>query len=151
MPKRVYDQAYASFRVWGDDLDPLEITSALKIPPDTQYRRGEPRVRRSRRTGKISEYPPHKLGMWSFSSEPWVRSPRLEAHLSWFLDQLEPHAKTLRGLQRRYKMDFFCFASGSSTRPPTVARSVRSRAEALGVRIEIDYYPSTAATGRSKD
>jgi hypothetical protein len=145
LPKRVYDRAYASFRVWGDELDPLEITSALKIPPDTQFRRGEPKLGRNRRTGKVSQYAPYKFGMWSFSSKPWVQSPRLEVHLAWFFDQLEAHAATLRELQRRYKMDFFCFASGRSTRPPTVAKSVRSRAEALGVPIEIDYYPLSAA------
>ena len=145
MPKRVYDQAYASFRVWGDELDPLEITSALKIPPDTQFRRGEPTVRRNRRTGKVSEYPPHKFGMWGFSSKPWVQSPRLDVHLLWFLEQLEPHAAALNELRRRWKMDFFCFASGNTARPPTVARSVRSRAEALGVPIEIDYYPHDVA------
>jgi hypothetical protein len=83
--------------------------------------------------------------MWGFSSRPWVQSPRLEVHLSWFIDQLEPHATTLRELQRRFKMDFFCFASGRSTRPPTVAKSVQIRAEALGVPIEIDYYPLDAA------
>ena len=145
MPKRVYDSAFASLRVWGDDLDPLEVTLALKIPPDTQYRRGESRVRRNRRTGKVSEYPPHKFGMWSFSSEQWVRSPRLEVHLLWFVDQLEPHSTVLRDLQRRCKMDFFCFASGTNDIRPPIPRSVRSRADALGVPIEIDYYPETAA------
>jgi hypothetical protein len=78
--------------------------------------------------------------MWSFSSKRWVQSPRLEVHLAWFFDQLEAHAATLRELQRQYKMDFFCFAAGRNSRPPTVAKSVRSRAEALGVPIEIDYY-----------
>ena len=131
-------------------MDPLKITSGLKIQRDTQNRRGEQKLGRNRRTGKVSQYAPHKFGMWSFSSKPWVQSPRLEVHLGWFFDQLEAHAATLRELQRRYKMDFFCFASGRSSRPPTVAKSVRSRAEALGVPIEIDYYP-LAATERATE
>ena len=140
LPKRRYDRAHASLRISGESLDPLTVTLALRLPPDLTYRRGEPRLRRAK-NGRVIEHSPHRVGMWLMSSEQWVDSPRLETHLRWLLDQLEPKAETVRALlSTGVTADFFCFAAGSSPRPPALPRAVRERAAALGIEIGIDYY-----------
>ncbi len=140
MPKRVYNRAYASFRVTGGSLDPLEVTLALRLPPDYVHRRGEPRLLRTQK-GRVIEYAPHRFGMWSMSSERWVNSPRLAVHLQWLLDQLEPLAAALTALRTPgVETDFFCYSSGSSAQSPSLPRAIRDRAAALGIAIAIDHY-----------
>ena len=140
MPKRVYTRAYASVRFWRSNLDPLEVTLALRLPPDHTHRDGEPRLVRTKR-GKVEERSPHRGGMWSMSSEKWVQSPRLAIHLEWLLKQLEPKAAAVAQLlSQEVEADFFCYSLGTTPALPSVPRSLRSRIERLGMKLEIDHY-----------
>ena len=144
MSKRSYDRAYASVRFWADELDPLAVTLALRLPPDRTHRNGEPRVRRLK-SGQVKEYAPYRGGMWSMSSKPWVQSPRLSVHLDWLLRELEPKANAVRSLLAGgIEADFFCFSSGSTSTPPSLPRAIRQRAAALGIEIVIDHYGPSA-------
>jgi hypothetical protein len=150
LPKRTYDRAYAAVRFCGDALDPLAVTLALHLPADHVHRDGEPRLKRTRK-GRVAEYAPYRGGMWSMSSEPWVNSPRLAVHLEWLLGQLEPKAEAIAALRRGgIDVDFFCFSSGSTPQPPSLPRSLRNRAAALGIEIVIDHYNPPAAGRRSE-
>ena len=145
VPKRVYDRAYASVRFWADELDPLAVTLALRLPPDHTHRDGEPRVRRVK-SGQVKEYAPYRAGLWSMSSKMWVQSPRLSVHLDWLLCELEPKADAVRSLLAAgVEADFFCFSSGSTATPPSLPRAIRERAAALGIEIVIDHYGPSAA------
>lgn len=140
MPKRVYTCAHATARFCAEDLDPLTITQALLLPPDSQQRRGEPRLIRTK-SGKVEQRPPCRIGAWAISSEQWVDSPRLHIHLLWLLDQLEPHASEVSTiLTDGVIADFFCFSCGFTSTPPAIPKAVRDRADALGFKIEIDHY-----------
>lgn len=145
LPKRVYDRAYASVRFSGNKLDPLTVTLALRLPADHTHRDGEPRLRRVK-SGQVNEYSPYRGGMWSMSSKKWVQSSRLAVHLEWLLRELEPKADAVRSLLADgIEADFFCFSSGSTTEPPSLPRTARDRAAALGIKIVIDHYgPSEA-------
>jgi hypothetical protein len=143
MPKRVYTRAYASVRFMAPELDPLEITNALRLPPDSQHRRGEPRINRSAK-GVVNEYAPYRFGLWSMSSEQWVDSRRLETHLKWLLDELEPCADAFSSLDiTDLRIDLFCFSMGASPSPPSIPRSIIERADRLGISVDIDHYDST--------
>src|SRR5262245_42055319 len=132
MSKRIYTRAYASVRFYSPSLDPLDVTLALRLPATFVCRRGEPRLGRNGRTGKVREYAPYSAGMWSMSSEKWVNSPRLQVHLAWLLDQLEPKATAIGKLfAAGVEADFFCFSSGYTKLPPALPRAVRGRAERL--------------------
>ncbi len=75
------------------------------------------------------------------SSEAWVESPRLETHLDWLLSQLEPRQTAIQELlSAGVDADFFCYSVGSLDEPPSLPRTIRERAETLGIRIEIDHY-----------
>lgn len=140
LPKRVYSRAYASVRFYADTLDPLTVTLALRLPPDQTHRDGEPRLHRVK-SGRIEEHSPYRGGMWSMSSEKWVQSPRLAIHLDWLLNQLEPKADAVHTLLAEgVQADFFCFSSGSTAAPPSLPRTIRNRAAALGIKIDIDHY-----------
>lgn len=139
MPKRVYTDAYVSFRVISETLDPLDVTLALRMPPDRTHRRGEPRLHRGRKG--VTEYAPYGDGHWSMCSRAWVDGAVLDTHLRWMLDELEPHAEALRTLQEAgHHMDFFCFSAGSTKELPPVQHETRRRADSLGLEIVIDHY-----------
>jgi len=140
--KRVYVRAYASVRFAAVDLDPLDVTLRLKLPPDHTHRRGEPRLRRARRTGQVRESSPYPDGMWTMSSKEWVDSPRLAVHIEWLLAELEPMAADVRRLiASGVEGDIFCYSLGRSARAPAIPRRLRERAAALGLTIDIDHYP----------
>jgi hypothetical protein len=75
------------------------------------------------------------------SSQEWVQSPRIQVHLAWLLGQLEPKADVVRSLLADgVEADFFCFSSGTTSVPPSLPRTIRERAAALGIEIVIDHY-----------
>ncbi|WP_443217374.1 DUF4279 domain-containing protein [Rhodopirellula sp. P2] len=143
MPKRIYTRAYATARFWADDLDPMVITQALLLPPDTQHRRGEPRLIRTK-SGKVEQRTSCGAGAWTMSSEHWVDSPRLHIHLLWLLEQLGPHETAISKILAGGVMaDFFCYSCGSTSTPPPIPQAVRDRSHALGFKIEIDHYDTS--------
>ncbi len=145
LTKRVYIRAHASVRFMANDLDPLDVTKSLRLPPDHQHRDGEPRLVWTR-TKKINDNGVYHGGQWSMSSKAHVDSPRLEMHLAWLLGHLEPHAETIAKFQAAgTRVDFFCYTLGSSTDPPSLPRSIRDRAARLGIDIEIDHYVENEA------
>lgn len=147
MSKRVYGRGYASVRFCGQSLDPLHVSLALRLPADHCHRDGEPHLCRTK-SGKVMEYAAYHGGMWSMSSEEWVDSPRLAVHLEWLLAQLEPRVDAIASLiSTGATVDFFCFSSGSTSMHPTLPRTIRDRAAALGIEIVIDHYgPSNEQT-----
>jgi len=142
MPKgrNVYSGAHASLRVMGENLDPSDVTKALQLPPDTTYRRGDPRLSRAR-NGRVVRYSPYSAGMWSMTSKGCVHSGRLETHVAWLLNELEPVANEFRDLlEDGIHADIFCYSVGSTDRPPAIPNSLRDRAARLGLIIDIDHY-----------
>jgi hypothetical protein len=141
VPKRVYTDAYASVRFWGETLDPLDITAALHLPPDHTHRKGEQVLRRTKSGAVRESREPYPHGMWSMSSREAVRSPRLSVHIEWLLSELERRADAIRELLGRgVAADIFCYSAGANHRPPAIPWSLRARAQALGLRIDIDHY-----------
>ena len=142
MPKRVYTRAHATVRFMAPDLDPLQITMSLRLPPDIQYRRGEPRLKWAEK-GVINDYGDHRFGLWSMSSKDRVDSPCLQTHLDWLLGKLESRADAIRSLTiDGLEIDFFCYSLGNSPFAPSLPRSIVERAGNLAIKIKIDHYNS---------
>jgi hypothetical protein len=75
------------------------------------------------------------------SSEHWVHSFRLSTHLEWLLAELEPKARAIAALiANGVTIDIFCYSAGRSSKLPSLPRSIRERASALGIPIDIDHY-----------
>jgi hypothetical protein len=96
-----YTGAHASIRFMGDSLDPLDVTKLVRLPHDHVHRDGEPRIRRRRTDLSVNEYAPYRGGMWTMSSQRWVHSSDLDAHVCWLLEQLEPRASQVQQLLSR--------------------------------------------------
>ena len=136
----MYTRAFASVRLYGDDLDPLDVTLSLRLPPNHTHRNGEPQLTRTK-SGKVLEYAPYRQGMWQMSSEKWIQSPRLSVHIDWLLSQLEPKADAIRTLlERGVRGDIFSFSEGPTKHSPSLPKELRERANALGLEILIDHY-----------
>ena len=139
MTKSVFERAHASVRIFGEDLDPLDVTLALRLPADHTHRKGEPRL--YRRQNGVREDSPYPHGMWSMSTRDIIQSPRLVTHIEWLLAELEPKADALRALLTGDRIgDIFCYSMGASSRGPPIARFNRDRAAALGLIIDVDHH-----------
>ena len=138
--------AHASVRIAGESLDPLDVTKALRLPPDHVHRQGEPRIQR-RRDGSLREQAPYRQGLWSMGSERWVDAPELDVHIRWLLDQLEPRRVELqRLLEGGASGGIFCYSdilpssipssSGSPSSGFPLSGSTLGRCVALALPVE---------------
>lgn len=137
--------AHASFRVKGEELDPLVVTEALRIPPDHSHRRGEPRLSFSKSHRIVDRGTNYASGLWSFSSKGRVSSKRVATHVRWLLELLQPRAEAVRQLADTYRVNIFCFAMAPE--PPSVPGELRERASGLGLVIDVDYYQEASSLG----
>lgn len=153
MPRPSYREARASLRFMGETLDPLMVDRALRLPHDHVHRMGSPRLSRSK-SGKVIDLGDHTEGIWTMTSKGWVDSRKLEVHVQWILDQIEPRAEAIAELLiSGVSGDIFCYSIGTTASPPTLTKATRSRVEALGLRLEIDYVqhlPGDSATHDAK-
>lgn len=98
-----------SFRIMGDDLDPVKITAVLGLEPHEAHRRGE---MRSGKPNKVLE--PYSEGLWALKSGVG-QTASIEKHLGELLDKLltrHAHINKLRELG--YDMDFFIGVFGDA-------------------------------------
>jgi hypothetical protein len=134
------DQRRASFRLMGDRLDPDAITRATGLTPDVSHRKGDAHT-----SSRGRHFPPWPNGLWSLPSEQGLPSTGnlLEDHLTWLLDQLEPHSETLMRLSAEQGLtaDFWCgyFMGQSNSSFGLTARTL-ARIAALGADLALDIY-----------
>lgn len=132
--------AHATFRVVGAQLDPDDVTAALRIEPSQALRNGQlvPTATQIRR---------QELGVWLLKSEGRVVSTSLERHLNHLLDLIEPGAGALRQLQQAQDIstDFFCFwMSATGHGGPVFSTEVLQRVSGIGAELGIDFYGGAA-------
>lgn len=76
-------------------------------------------------------------------SEKWVEpTPKLEPHLKWILEQVEPRAELIMQIlsEEGVTAGVFCYSFGRTARVPAVPKLLRSRFAALGLEVLIDHY-----------
>lgn len=130
--------AHASVRIASESLDPLEVTKALRLPPDHAHRSGEPRIQR-RRDGSLRELAPYRQGLWSMCSQRWVQAPELDVHIRWLLDQLEPRRVELqRLLAGGAGAGIFCYSTDPGDEATPLPGSTLGRCVALSLPVEIE-------------
>jgi hypothetical protein len=138
--RRSYIAAYASLRLYSEGLDPFEITARLELPPDHIHRNGNHRITRTKK-GEVKIYAAFTAGMWSMSSKKWVKSHRLETHIRWILEQIQPKAEIVKEiLASGVTGDVFCYSFGKTIIPPPVPRVLQEELERLGLKLDIDHY-----------
>jgi hypothetical protein len=130
----------------GAGLDPDTITRATGLSPHLTHRKGQARPR-SRTSGRT--YAPWPSGMWLLDSSVGLseRGNRLDDHVTWLLDLLEPSAGRLRQLvaEQSLTCDFYCgyFMGQSNTSLGLRARTL-GRVAALDANLVFEIYGESA-------
>ena len=128
-------RSVATLRIWGDNLDPTDITRLLGCPPTFAQTKGERVI--SRHTGTVRFA---RAGMWRLCAAD--REPQdLDGQIAEVLSKLTDDVSVWNAIAERYKLDLFCglFMNG---RNEGVSISPRALS-ALGLRhieLGLDIY-----------
>ena len=90
----------AALRLFGDDLQPEEITSLLGAPPTSSHRRGEQDARR--RNARL-----WTTGGWVLEADDSAPADP-DRQIAQILDQLPADPAVWRSLAERFRIDMFC-------------------------------------------
>lgn len=134
-------RTYASFRLVGDALDPVEVDRRIGVKSDL-----------ARSKGEVVTYPTgrqfaQRTGVWLISSDDLITTTSIERHLILLLDILEPRRSDLLSLVEKYavKADFFClWKSTDGDGGPEVSPATLARIAHLGASLGFDFYPPSA-------
>jgi hypothetical protein len=118
-----------SFGIFGEDLDPDQVSENLKLVPEHTHRKGD----YPRNDPKYSAY---KHGMWGLDSK-LPREQDFSAHLDNLLTILEPKQAEIRKLSERYDVDFYCnlFSQIGFNLLPDLLKRMGNIGAALGVTV----------------
>ena len=136
------DAKRVAFRVMGAGLDPDTITRATGLSPHLTHRKGQARPP-SRTSGRT--HPPWPSGIWLLDSSVGLseRGNRLDDHVTWLLDLLEPSAGRIRQLvaEQSLTTDFCCgYFMGQSNGSLGLRARTLGRMAALGADLVFDVY-----------
>ncbi|MDB6076688.1 MAG: hypothetical protein JWO82_435, partial [Akkermansiaceae bacterium] len=102
------NRSVAGLRIFGDDLEPDEITSLLGHPPSDSYRRGDTRTIKA--TGHVLT---RKTSYWGLKAPEGHGD--LNVQVTAILDPLTTDLAVWKDLSSRYHIDIFCgFFMGES-------------------------------------
>jgi hypothetical protein len=87
-----------SFGIFGDKLDPNELTERTSVKPSRGLSKGQ-RIYRSERAG--GGFYPAAQGVWQICSDTTVESSSTEVHAQYILDLLEPHFQVVEQFLNR--------------------------------------------------
>ncbi len=131
----IADHSIVTFRVFGDDLVPSEVTALLGCEPTTAYSKGDVRI--SAKTG--NRYI-EKAGRWSLSAEE-RRPEDIPAQITEILDKLTNDPAIWSQLRSKYKMDFFCGVfMGSSNDGLEFSPDILGQLSSRGITLGLDIY-----------
>jgi len=131
----IAEHSIVSFRIFGDELLPIEVTSLLGCEPTTAFAKGDVRIGSSTGNRYVE-----KTGRWSLAAED-RRPEDLPAQISEVLGKLPEDPAVWTLLRSRFTMDFFCGVfMGSSNDglefPPELLGALSSR----GISLSLDIY-----------
>jgi hypothetical protein len=129
-------RATASFRLFGDTLNPQVVSEQLGLAPTTAGAKGE--LRPSRKKSPALRW---RTGSWILESR-LPRSSKLDEHLRDVLDRLEAHAGEIRGfVAQGHRADIFCGCFLDATNEGTLLDPGTIRLLGLlGVPLGLDIY-----------
>ena len=124
----------ATLRLYGDALDPAEVSRLLGLEPTDSAAKGETVV-----VGAKSRTAP--TGRWILTSENAIQSTNLEDHLDWLLDRLSVVPCDVPGVGRA---DVFCYwVSATGHGGPELSPQMLARLASLQLTLGFDlYFPS---------
>ncbi len=92
---------------WGEDLEPGDVTTAMRLQPTKAWRRGDPAPGRESTVGSdgTETWAPgprtHRQGHWGLTFEP-PEGLMADEVVTWLLDELEPHRDVVARLGTQF-------------------------------------------------
>lgn len=127
-------RSVASLRVFGDDLEPDEITRILGHSPSQSWRKGE---LQSSRAGRTST---RRCGAWFLAVDP-TEPEDLDGQVIKLLNQLTGDEKAWSELNARFDVDLFCgWFMGTSNEGVAVSPSTMAALGRFGIALSLDIY-----------
>lgn len=136
----------ATLRIFGDDLDPDEITRLLCKAPSRMQRRGQPMGLRSGAPGRIAP-----SGSWSLKADD-NSAGNIDLQVTQILDRTNPDLAVWRHIASTYRMDLFCglflesYNEGLTLGPSTL-RDLGERE----IKIDFDIYGAGEIEGWTEE
>jgi Domain of unknown function (DUF4279) len=123
---------HATLRIYGDQLQPDELSIQLGLTPSKCQKKGQITQARS-----ISP-----VGGWFLSSQGQVESRDVQRHIVWILDQINDRQAFLKDLQDQgYEMDIFCFwVSAHGHGGPELSHEIMQRLSSMRLKVGFDIY-----------
>jgi Domain of unknown function (DUF4279) len=122
-----------SLRVFGDNLDPTEITALLGAKPSTSYCKGD--LVSPGRSLTI-----RKHGMWSLKAED-AEPEAFDAQIQGLLARLPDDLNIWRSLADRYQVDLFCgFFMDTTNQGFTLSTKTMACLAERSIEIGFDVY-----------
>ncbi|AXQ31414.1 DUF4279 domain-containing protein [Solimonas sp. K1W22B-7] len=121
-------------RIFGDDLDPDEVTALLGCRPTKAFRKGDLSHAKSERSV------PRVTGRWSLNAEP--RTPEdFDGQIADIFSNLTDDLTVWAKLGQRFRIDLFCggFMGDSNEGFSLSVQSLRTLAD-RGVEFGLDLY-----------
>lgn len=131
----IADHSIVSFRIFGDDLVPAEVTSLVGCEPTKAYAKGDVRVGSTTGNRYIE-----KTGRWSLAAED-RRPEDIPAQVSEILGKLTREPAVWAVLRSRFTMDFFCGVfMGSSNDGLEFSPELLGELSSRGISLSLDIY-----------
>jgi hypothetical protein len=134
------DHTAASLRIFGDDLDPEELTRLLGHEPSVSELKGQEIVGKT--TGNIRVA---RTGSWRLHASRQAPGD-LDAQIVELLSKLSSDLSVWRGVSERFRMDLFCglFLKGGNEGATISAKSLASLGN-RGIELGLDIYGGDAS------
>ncbi|MBO9880697.1 DUF4279 domain-containing protein [Xanthomonas sp. D-109] len=131
----IAEHSIVSFRIFGDDLVPTEITSLLCCEPTKAFAKGDVRV-----GSKTGNRYIEKTGRWSLAAED-RRPEDIPAQVLEILGKLPGDSAVWAVLRSRFTMDFFCgVLMGSSNDGLEFSPELLGELSSRGISLGLDIY-----------
>ena len=137
-------RVHVSLRLLGD-FDPDVATTRLCLNPSHTHLRGA--LAGNGRTGRRYQH-----SLWLMGSEEHVHSLNFEPHVTWLLDQIEPHAEALAGLKAEgVECDVDCFWESTwMSGGPWISPESMARLSTLNLPLVISFYLADEGDGEDR-
>lgn len=143
-----FDHSAAALRIFGDDLDPDEVTRLLGCEPSVAQSTGE-LIRSASGRERIV-----KCGNWRLKAAP-AEPEDLNGQIRWILSQTTNNLDVWKKLVDRYEVDMFCgLFMAESNDGFSLSSDVLLMLGQRGIEIDFDVYDpgdDSATEEQSKD
>ena len=128
-------QAFASLRLFGDELVPDTVTHLLHVQPTDVAPKG---LKTALASGRVRTAP---TGRWLLATQEHLASTNLESHIKWLLDRIESTGVSPADIPGVSRAEICCFwVSATGNGGPEFSPELLGRLARLRLTLSFDLY-----------